>query len=146
MIASQRLVVGAQPRGHARAEALDQNISVFDEAMQNGLAGGLFQVEHDTLLAAVAATEESAHALDQRRHLTGVVAGDGVFDLDDLRAQVTEQHGADGAGQKAGQVEDAGVVEGVHEGSLAWLVRAWQSSLASDTIRCVRRFRESIDQ
>ena len=46
----------------------------------------------------------------------GIVALSRVFDLDDLRAQVAQHHGADCAGQEAGEVEDAGGVEGFHAG------------------------------
>ena len=70
-------------------------------------------------LPAIAAAKEDAHAVEQRRHQTGVVAHARVFDLDDLRAQVAQQHGADSARQQARQVEDAGIVEEVHRWSLA---------------------------
>lgn len=42
-----------------------------------------------------------------------------VFNLDDFRAQVMQEHGADCAGQEARQVEDAGAVQGFHGRSLA---------------------------
>ena len=72
------------------------------------------EVEGDAFLAAVAAAKESAHAVDQRGYQACVVAGARVFDLDDLGAQVAQEHGADCAGEEAGQVKDAGGVEGEH--------------------------------
>ena len=56
----------------------------------------------------------------------GVVAGARVFDLDDLGAQLAQQHSAHRAGEEAGQVEDAGLGEGEHGWSLAWVAVAWQ--------------------
>ena len=72
------------------------------------------------------AAEEGAHAVDERGKEAGVVAGMRVFDLDNFGAEVVQEHGADGAGQEAGEVEDAGGGEGSHAGSLAWVCGAWQ--------------------
>ena len=94
--------------------------------MQDRFSCVCFQVEDDAFLTAVAAAEEGAHPIDQRRHRAGVVAGVRVFDFDDLGAQVVQQHGADGAGQQARQVEDAGGVEGFMGPSLARVAVAWQ--------------------
>ena len=123
---AQRLVIGAQPRRHAGPEAFDQHIGGFDQLVQDGTSRIGFQVDDDALLAAVAAAKENAHPLNQRRHPAGVVAALRVFDLDDFGAQVAQQHRADGAGQEARQIEDAGGVQGFHGGSLACVAGAWQ--------------------
>lgn len=46
----------------------------------------------------------------------------------DIFAPAVRQHGADCAGEEAGEVEDAGVVEGEHGWSVAWVVGAWQET------------------
>jgi hypothetical protein len=38
--------------------------------------------------------------------LAGVVATLGMFDFDDVSAEIAEEHGAEGAGENAGEVED----------------------------------------
>jgi hypothetical protein len=38
--------------------------------------------------------------------LAGVVAALRVFDFDDICAEIAEEHGAEGAGEDAGEVED----------------------------------------
>jgi len=45
-----------------------------------------------------------------------------LFDDDDVGAHVGEEHGAEGAGGEAGEVEDADSFEGLHDGLLGWKV------------------------
>src|SRR5262249_53616580 len=71
--------------------------------------GGL-QVEHDAALPAVHRVEARAVAAGRARHLPRRVAG-GRLDLDDVGAQVSEEHGAVGTGHPLRDVEDADAVE-----------------------------------
>ena len=120
---AQRLVIAAEASHHARPEALDQHIRARREAMQRCAPAFLLEVEDDRPLAAVAGLEESAAFaafIAARREPAAIVAAMWVFDFDDLGAELGEQPGADVAGEKAGEIEDARPMEGRdHAASIA---------------------------
>ena len=122
----QRRVIRAQPCGDAGTKAFDQRIRIPRQAMQDGLARAGFQINGDAAFAAVAAAEERAHAVDEGRHLAGIIADARVLDFDDVRAEIAQQHGANSAGQETSQVQDADVGERLHEWSVARPRVAWQ--------------------
>lgn len=85
--------------------------------------GGLGEVEEDVAALLVAVVEgeglfapvehvKHRHAAEFRRGFAGVVSQERGFDFDHFRAQVGEEAGGVGAGEEAGEVEDAEGVEG----------------------------------
>ena len=75
----------------------------------------MLEIERDALLVAVDAEEVRALALEKRRSPGArVVAFARLFDLDDARAHVGEQHRAIRARQHARQVQDGDPAEWRH--------------------------------
>src|SRR5487761_1181083 len=99
-----------EPGHDARAVAFDEHIGVLDQAEEEVAAQGRLEVQGEAALVAVDGVEQDALAVDKRWGPAQVVATAGLLDLDHVRAHVGQEHGAEGAGQEAGQVEysDAG--------------------------------------
>ena len=111
----QRLVTEAELVEHADAEVLHDHVGVADQFAQRVPVGLLLEVEHDAALRAVDAGEVAAVvmlgvALRERAAVAGEVALR-RFDLDHVGAEVGEQHRAERAGQRGGEVDDADVGE-----------------------------------
>jgi hypothetical protein len=88
-----------------------------DEFGKNFPAFGGFEVEGERALSAIDAHEVDALAVHERRAVgAGVVAFVGVFDFDDVGAEVAQQHRAIRPGQDAGEIDDPNTVEGFHVG------------------------------
>ena len=86
-----------------------------DQPVEDRAPFGLLEVERDAFLVAVDAEEVRALALEKRRAPRArVVALARLFDLDDARAHVGEQHRAIRARQHARQVENRDSVEWRH--------------------------------
>jgi hypothetical protein len=89
----QRLVAGAEPVHHARAEGLEQHVGVADEPQEHVAPLLGLQVDADRALVAVEREEQrrgggAVGALVERRRPADVVAHPGVLDLDDVGAEV----------------------------------------------------------
>ena len=67
-----------------------------------------------TSLAAIGGAEDGAFAIDERRHLARVIPFPRLFDLDDIGAEVREQHSRGGAGEQTRQVEYRDSIERPH--------------------------------
>jgi hypothetical protein len=101
-------VAEAEAREDARAELIEEHVVRCDEALHGGAALGLLEVEDGAALAAVQELEGDRLARDLRRHVAEVVAAVGVLDLVDGRAEIREDEGREGAGEKPREIEDAG--------------------------------------
>ena len=122
---AQAGVIQAQPRGHALAEVLHEDIGALCQ-LQHHLAGlGLLQIQRDGLLVAVVGLEIPVEVARMGRAARGGqpapgVSGAALLNLDHLGAQVAEHGRADRALLPDGPVEDADAVEGHHPVSLPW--------------------------
>ena len=73
---------------------------------------GVLEIERDGLFVAVDGKKVSAEVAEEgRAPPAGLVAAPGFFDLDDARAFVAEELGAEGAGEDAGEVGDENAVQ-----------------------------------
>ena len=109
------VVVDAEASGDAGAEVLDHEVSAgaqFEEELAAALG---LQVKGDRPLAAVGHRERIALAVDLRGHSARIVASARLLDLDDVRAELGENHRAVRARQESRQVEDPEAGEGLHE-------------------------------
>ena len=95
-----------EPVHGLRADRVDEDVGRVHQPPER-LAGLLMlEVEADAALVAVADQEEGRHAgIAPRPGLARGVAR-GRLDLDDIGAHVAQQHGAVGAEQHGGEVED----------------------------------------
>ena len=66
---------------------------------------GVLGVADNALLAVIDADEIAALAIDEGAVAAGVIAGTGLFHLDDLGAHIAEHHGAVGACQRIGEIQ-----------------------------------------
>ena len=107
----ERFVGEAEALHDAGGEVLDEHVRLFGQAHDRLFAAGRLEVEHEAALVAVEAGVIAAEGA------LGVVVGEGAgeaghlaagrLDLDDVGAEVGEEHRAVGAGEGLGEVEDA---------------------------------------
>ena len=107
----QHLVAEAEARHHARAKAFDDDVGGLDQAQEQRAPFGLLEVQAQAALVAVDDLVEPARVAAHRAHGARVVAGAGVFDLDDVGAVIGQMLGGQGAGKEAGEIEDAHALE-----------------------------------
>ena len=90
-----------------RSEVLDDHIGLRQKPMQEVTIGGRPQVSRDTELVAI--DGEVVRALppvvERRPPAPGVVTLPGPFDLDDIGAEVSEDHCRERSGEDARQIE-----------------------------------------
>ena len=98
------LEIHPQAGGDPGAEALHQYVAAGGQAQEDIPPPGGLEVQADQLLLDVEILESS------RGHDPHVVAAPGVLHLEHLGAQGGQQHGAIGAGQQGGQVQDLDVL------------------------------------
>src|SRR5665213_2567536 len=139
----QGLVGQAQPVHHPDAEVFDDDVELRDQRLDQLDPFRGFQVDAQALLAAVDRLEIAGIAVLG----IGLVEGTGVarqvaavqaLDLDHLGAQVGEVLGAEGPGQRLGEVQDLQAGQGPGHRSAQWLARLismrrspWKTSLSS---------------
>ena len=101
--------IGEAPfRQGAELEIIDDHVGLLDQAGEHLLAGGHRHVQRHRALVAVGAEEIGGLAGHERRSpAAGIVAAAGRLDLDDVGAHVAEHHGAERAGENAGEIEHA---------------------------------------
>ena len=106
----ERLVVGAQARGDAGREVLDDDVGRPRQVEDDRAGLGAGEVEADALLARIAAHEVGALVLavclELVRTAAHLVAASGLLDLDDARAEIGEEARAVRAREHAREVED----------------------------------------
>jgi hypothetical protein len=105
---AQVLVAQPQPPQRAGAVVLQQDVGVAREPQHHRAAGlGLEVQRHAALVAVHVEKAERVVSLHAKAHrAAGLVAGAGRFDLDDVRAQVAQQHAGVRPGHDLGDVED----------------------------------------
>ena len=102
----QRRIVEPVAGQRAGPEVLHQDVGASDERIEHTTALGMLEVERHALFVSIDAEKVSALAAEKRRPPgPGVVPATGLFDLDDARSHVGEQHGAVRAGEHPRQVE-----------------------------------------
>ena len=101
MIGYQLVGIEAASREGARQEVVDHDIGLGDEGTRELGVGRRGEVEGDSLLVSIdrEVVRALAPLVERRPPGTGVVAGTRSFDLDDVRAQVGQSHGAEWAGE-----------------------------------------------
>ena len=113
----------AELLAHLRWQIGDENVGLRGEAVQNGLAFGLREVERETsLVAGFEHPREIVLALrvaGQVRQVAIGVAGARRLDLDDVGAEVRQHGGGGRRGDEAGAVQNLEPVENtlVHLGA-----------------------------
>ena len=115
----EHVAAEAEPLHRAGPEVLHEHVGPIDERQKRLPIDRILQIEREALLAAIDAGEVAALAARQEGAvLPGVVAAVGPLDLHHLRAQVSQDHGAERAGQDPREVEnsDAGKRLGGHRG------------------------------
>ena len=136
----QGLVAQAQAIHDAAAIVLDHGVGAVAQPHHQLAAFGLLQVDGDRLLVAVDRGEVAA---ERPQLVVGMVGPDDArvvaverLDLDDLRALVGQQHGAERAGQHLREIDDADAIEsaGRHvgpraSGPLMIMTRAWRPAV-----------------
>ena len=95
----------------AKFEIFDEDVGLGSKLAGKGLAVGMFEVDGQGAFVAVDAEEIGRHEIVGRASegwapLAGVVAALGVFDFDDIGTKIAEEHGAERAGEDAGEIED----------------------------------------
>ncbi len=115
----QGLVAEAQAIHDAAAIILDHGVGAVAEPHHKLAAFRAFEVDGDRLLVAVHRREVAA---ERPQLVVGMVGADDPrvvaverLDLDDLRALVGQQHGAERARQHLREVDDADSVEGAED-------------------------------
>jgi hypothetical protein len=103
----QGIIVYLQSFGNAGAVVIDDDIGFFDQFVKYLPAPVAIQVEDDALFVAVMGNKIGAFPF---KHIGGcattTVAGTGPLDLDNFRAQISQNHGAVGSGDDGGQVKN----------------------------------------
>ena len=106
----ERLVVGAEARGDAGREVLDDDVGCPRQVEHDRAGLGAGEVEADALFARIAAHEVGALVLavclELMRSTAHLVAASGLLDLDDARAEIGEEARAIRPREHAREVED----------------------------------------
>ena len=102
----QRRVVQPEALHHTGAEIFDHHVHRAHQLAHRLFARSIFKIERDAALVAVHAQKKHALAAQKRRaERAQLVAAMRLFDLDDVGAKVTQQHGAVGSGHHPREVE-----------------------------------------
>jgi hypothetical protein len=139
---AQPLPPEAQAVEHPRAEGLQQDVVVADQAQQRLATAVRLEIQAHGALAAVEGHEQRAlggvlGALEGRRSPAEVVPRAGVLDLRDLRAEIGQQQRAEAAGQQARQIEDPDPVQRAEHQAAA--ARSPRPSIARASSTVARR-------
>ena len=111
IVAAQTVEAEAEPRHRAGLEVLHEHVGLRQHRLEQGLVGGLHEIEHDGFLAAVEPHEIGAFAVDERVIAAREVAFR-TLDLDDAGARIGEPAGAHGRRHRLLQRHDEEAGEG----------------------------------
>ena len=108
------LVIETQARHHTRAEILEHHVGLRDEASHRLDRRWMLEIEHQRLLARVHGDEGGSHAVVAA---VGSVVAHGItharrLDLDDFRAQQSQQVRCVGAGHDMAEVDHPNPFQG----------------------------------
>jgi len=113
--ALQRFIAESQPVEHAGAEALGGDVGHRDDALGQGHAFGLLEVDpHRQLGRGNLIEGRRAHAAVDRMRLAEGVGAHGALDLHHFCAQLVQQVGAERPGVVHGEIGDADAGEWFH--------------------------------
>ena len=109
----QRFVIDAQPLDDSWAKILNDDIGFARQLAEGGEVAGLFQIESDTFFVSIQREKICAFtAFGGLPPMASLIAAIRLFDLDDSRTKIAEQHGAEGSCNGARQIENKKAVEG----------------------------------
>ena len=100
----EQRVVEIQPREHRRSKARDEHIGGEHELEERLTATRLLEVQCDAALAPIGAEEDGTGAVIVLAESAKGIAGR-RFDLDDVRTEVAQHHGAEGDGHEARELD-----------------------------------------
>jgi hypothetical protein len=92
--------IQSKPFHDPGTEGVEQDVGCFDQGKENGVPFGCFQVECETLLAAVEQMEERALTLLRGVQEACPIAPARSFNLDHLRTEIRKDARAVGPGQE----------------------------------------------
>src|SRR5258708_18276501 len=116
MLRRHRRIVELQAFQRARPEILDDDVRLRDELVEQRAPARMLEVERYAFLVSIDAEEVRALGSEKwRTPLTRVVAAARLFDLDDARAEVREQHCAIRSRENSSQVQNSNVVKRAHD-------------------------------
>ena len=111
---AQRGKPDAESIHHSRSEALDDHVGGRGKAEKCLTPHGILEIDRERALVAVERVEHRRVLIHERRHPAQVVTAGGVLDLDDVGAEVGQEHSAEWPREQPGQIEDSNVVECRH--------------------------------
>src|SRR5439155_19859090 len=126
-----------QLRRDAREKILDDDVRAPRQLEDERRAIGFLEVHGDAALVAVAGRERRAHPVTAAQ-VAQVVATARTFDLDDVGAEVAEEHRAEGTRDDPREIEDADALE--HHRSRNPSVIALTSGMPVRAIALMRAF------
>src|SRR5207247_4972324 len=112
----ERLVAKAEALHGARAEILDEHVGRAHEGLHHLHRLRRLEIELHAALVAVEEEVGGGFTVLVRRPRARLVAPPGVFDLDDVGAEVGEEGPAPWAGDDTREIDDTDAVEGEREG------------------------------
>ena len=101
----QLLVAQTHAVHGACLQVFHHDIDMLDQILEHLDALGILGVADNALFTVVDADEITALTVDKRTIAAAVIAGAGLFDLDDLGAHIAEHHGAVGTCQRIGEIQ-----------------------------------------
>lgn len=108
---TEGLRADAESLGDAGTEIFNDYIGLCGDALGEFAVRSEFQIENGAFLIAVQPQEVGAYAVEEgRTPAPGFVAA-WLFDLDDAGAEIGQEHGAHGARDGAGEIEDLDTLE-----------------------------------
>jgi hypothetical protein len=113
MVRPQRVPIKAQALEGSRHERLHEHVVVRQHAKEQLAPFRRFQIQRDEAL--VARVDLPPQRSAGRGPLPQGIAGDRLFDLDDVGAEVGQQHAGDATRHHARQVENPDAFEGLHD-------------------------------
>ena len=123
------VVVQAQPRHHARAEVLHENVRLLGEIQDHLPPRRRLRIHGNGALVAVVVHEGGGEVALAVTRPPRMIAAQRRFHLHHVRALIGEDHGAVGAGDHGGEIHHADAVEGAWQGALL-VVRLWGGAYA----------------
>ena len=116
----------AQPAHGAGAPIVEQDVGDAEHVLEGALGDGVAQIQGYAFLVAVDAEVAGADlatvgSFDEGVVEASLVAPAGSLDLDDLGAHVGQDHGAEGAGDDVGGVQDTETLQGQRLEFAVWL-------------------------
>ena len=113
LVARNSFLTQTEALHRSRAKIFDQHVGAFREAPKERDAFLRFEIDGDALFVSIDAKKIGALSASKWRTPTArIVADTGLFDFDNLGAQVAEKHGAVGTGQDAGEIENSDAIKG----------------------------------